>query len=108
MKPTPLKKKAQVSRTISDEHLQKYLALTTKALALVKKAPTPKPLQAQIIIDMVERYVSDASYFMQQGDIVRAFAAVNYAHGWLDTGATLGIFQVTDSTLFTVDDPEDK
>jgi hypothetical protein len=35
---------------------------------------------------------------------VNAFAALNYAHGWLDAGARLGLFDVDhDSTLFTVD-----
>ena len=38
------------------------------------------------------------------GDIVTAFAALNYAHGWLDAGARIGLFDVGhDSELFTVD-----
>ena len=39
----------------------------------------------------------------KKGNIVNAFAALNYAHGWLDAGARLGIFDVHDSKLFTVD-----
>ena len=35
---------------------------------------------------------------------VNAFAALNYAHGWLDSGARIGLFDVKDSRLFTVDD----
>ena len=43
--------------------------------------------------------------FKKKGDYVTAFAALNYAHGWLDAGARLGIFDVDgDSTLFTVDE----
>jgi hypothetical protein len=35
---------------------------------------------------------------------VTAFAALNYAHGWLDAGARLGLFDVgKDNVLFTVD-----
>jgi len=44
----------------------------------------------------------DAKYFEDKGDIVSAFAALNYAHGWLDAGARIGVFIVKDSRLFTV------
>jgi len=27
---------------------------------------------------------------------------LNYAHGWLDSGVRLGVFDVTDRDLFTV------
>jgi hypothetical protein len=53
---------------------------------------------------MIERYVSDAKHFFEKDDFVNAFAALNYAHGWLDAGARIGIFDVHDSRLFTVDD----
>ncbi len=34
---------------------------------------------------------------------MNAFAAVNYAHGWLDAGARLGVFDVgADDRLFTL------
>jgi hypothetical protein len=53
---------------------------------------------------MATRYYNDAEHFRQKGDIVTAFAALNYAHGWLDAGARLGLFDVDhDDTLFTVD-----
>ena len=53
---------------------------------------------------MVENYLSDAKYFEKKQDYVNAFAAINYAHGWLDAGARLGLFDVDhDNVLFTVD-----
>jgi uncharacterized protein len=53
---------------------------------------------------MASRYYEDAKFFEKKGDIVTAFAALNYAHGWLDAGARLGLFDVGhDSRLFTVD-----
>ena len=55
------------------------------------------------MLDMVERYVSDARHFEEKGDFVNAFAALAYAHGWLDAGARIGIFDVHDSRLFVVD-----
>ena len=60
--------------------------------------------QAKDFLDMAQRYHDDAHHFRKQGEIVTAFAALNYAHGWLDAGARIGLFKVNDSTLFTVDD----
>ena len=54
-------------------------------------------------LDMIKRYFSDAEHFYSKDDYVNAFAALNYAHGWLDACARIGIFDVHDSKLFTVD-----
>ncbi len=51
---------------------------------------------------MVSNYLSDAKYFEQKKDFVDAFAALNYAHGWIDSGVRLGIFDVKDDKLFTI------
>jgi len=51
---------------------------------------------------MASNYVSDAKHFEKKGDLVNAFAAINYAHGWIDSGVRLNIFDVKDSRLFTV------
>ncbi len=54
---------------------------------------------------MANRYYEDAKHFEKKGDKLTAFAALNYAHGWLDAGARLGLFDVGgDSELFTVDE----
>ena len=59
---------------------------------------------AEDFLDMAKRYYEDANHFEQKGDYVNAFAALNYAHGWLDAGARIGLFDVGhDSKLFTVD-----
>ena len=42
------------------------------------------------------------STFQKKGDFVNSFAALNYAHGWIDSGVRLGIFKVNDNKLFTV------
>ena len=48
-------------------------------------------------------YYADAKHFRECGDIVTAFAAVNYAHAWLDCGARIGLFDVDgDDVLFTL------
>ena len=54
-------------------------------------------------IDMIESYLSDARHCERKKDFVNAFAALNYAHGWLDAGARLGIFDVHDPGLFAQD-----
>ena len=51
---------------------------------------------------MVEAYLSDSKYFKARGEYVNSFACINYAHGWLDSGARLGIFKVKDTRLFIV------
>jgi len=85
---------------ITDEKLAKYFDITGRALKKAKKA---KP-EADVILDMANRYYQDAKHFRDKGEIVIAFAALNYAHGWLDAGARLGILDVEhDSELFTVD-----
>ncbi len=89
---------------ICKARLDKYRTITTKALSLAKKAINQeKKAQAQEIISMVEAYVGDAAYFEKQGNLVNAFAAINYAHGWLDCGARLGIFKVKNNKLFTIE-----
>ena len=88
---------------ITSEKLQKYRELTSKALEIAKKSVAKsKKRQAKEIIDMVSNYLSDSKYFETQGNYVDAFAALNYAHGWLDSGVRLGIFNVKDDKLFTV------
>jgi len=94
-------------KTINDKKLKKYFDVTGRAIKKVKintKTKINIKEAAEDFLDMAKRYYSDAEYFKKNGDYVTAFAALNYAHGWLDAGARLGIFDVNhDSTLFTVD-----
>jgi hypothetical protein len=88
---------------ITKEKILKYRQITEKALAIVKKSITKgKETQAKEIIEMVECYLSDSKHFEKNGDLINSFGAIYYAHGWLDCGARLKIFNVTDSSLFTV------
>jgi len=89
--------------TITKEKIEKYNKLTTKALEIAKSAIAKnKEKEAKEIILMVECYLSDANHFEKKNDYVNAFGCLNYAHGWLDSGARLKIFKVTDNKLFTV------
>ena len=92
-------------REISAEKLSRYFSLTGEALKLAKASGNRTDLRSERadFLDMIERYYADATHFEKKGDSVNAFAALNYAHGWLDAGARLGLFDVHDSKLFTVD-----
>jgi len=91
---------------ISEERLAKYLLITDKALKKLKIAvPERSYLRdlAEDFLDMAQSYSSDAKKFAKDGDLVNAFACINYAHGWLDCGARIGLFDVGgDDQLFTL------
>jgi len=93
--------------TITEQKIEKYFDVTGRALKKVKIVSSGKidfEKSAKDFLDMAQRYFDDAKHFREKGDIVTAFAALNYAHGWLDAGARLGLFDVGhDSELFTVD-----
>ena len=92
-----------VKKTVTKQRLEKYFDITSRALAKVKFTNKDKKA-AEEFFDMASRYFKDAKHFKEKGDWVTAFAALNYAHGWLDAGARYGLFDVGgDSELFTVD-----
>jgi hypothetical protein len=92
-----------MENTITKEKLKKYLSITEKALKIAKKHIIKgKEHYAREIIEMVSNYLSDSKHFQSKGDFVNAFAAINYAHGWLDSGVRLDVFNVKNSRLFTV------
>ena len=90
-------------KEVTQEKLDKYFSISESALEKVKeKIIGGKEKEAKEIIDMAFNYLSDARHFEKKGDFVNAFAALNYAHGWIDSGVRLNIFDVDDDKLFTV------
>lgn len=91
---------------VDDELLDRYLATTARALeALEISAPDRSfaKVLAEDFLKMARSYYDDALHFRDAGDKVNAFASVNYAHGWLDCGARIGLFDVGgDDQLFTL------
>lgn len=88
---------------ITDKKLKRYFSITKKALEIAKKhINKEKKEEAEIILDMSQRYYNDALWFKEKKDFVNSFAALNYAHGWLDTGSKLGIFNVKNNKLFVI------
>ena len=92
--------------TITPQKLEHNFFITKEALDKAKIAWDQSRLaDAKDFWDMAQRYFDDASYFLEKReDAVLACAALNYAHGWLDAGARIGLFKVRDSRLFTIDD----
>lgn len=93
-------------REIDDAKIDRYLDLTARAIEKVRVVAPERSFAARIaenFLDMARRYHADARHFRSKGDHVNAFATVNYAHGWLDAGARLGVFDVGgDDVLFTL------
>ena len=91
---------------ITEKRVDGYLAKTGTALSKLKISPPPRSFNRKLADDflqMASAYYSDAKHFREKGDFVNAFACVNYAHGWLDCGARIGLFDVGgDDQLFTL------
>jgi len=90
---------------VCDKRLDKYFDITGRALEKVKASErdSEREKEAKDFLDMAERYFSDAKHFREQGNYVLALAAVNYAHAWVDAGARIKLFKVSDSELFASD-----
>ncbi len=90
---------------ITKEKLEKYFDVTKRALE--KAETTIENLDIENarkdFLDMIQRYIKDAAHFKEKGEIVNSFAALNYAHGWLDAGARIGLWDVHDPELFAKD-----
>lgn len=88
---------------VSKKTLDKYRQISEKALGLAKaNIIKGKEQEAKEIIEMIKCYLSDSRHFEKQEDYVNSYGALNYAHGWLDAGARLKIFNVKDNKLFAV------
>jgi len=88
------------------ELVDKDISLTEQALAKAAIAvPARSHLRrvAEDFVGMARAYYEDAKHFRDKGELDKALANINYAHGWLDAGARLGLFDVGgDDRLFTL------
>lgn len=90
---------------VSPERVRKYLGITRKALNELKQVTPANSHNERIARDfltMASSYFTDAQHFYEKGNLVDSFACINYAHGWLDAGARLGLWDTGGSELFTV------
>ena len=42
------------------------------------------------MLKMASDYLEDAKYFLEKGDLLRAYGAINYSHAWIDAGVRIG------------------
>jgi len=92
-----------VGREITDEKLKRYFKITEEALKTLEVSIHEKSLLYRVAEDfltMARSYFEDAKYYYEKGDYVTAFAALNYAHGFIDAGVRLGVFRGEDDRLF--------
>lgn len=91
---------------ITDEKMGKYLDITSRARKKISIACPARSFDRRLAINFLERsesYFKEAVDLRREYDYVRAFAAVNYSHAWLDGGARIGLFDVEeDDVLFTL------
>jgi len=92
-------------KEVTIEKLDKGFEVAKRALQKAKESPENLNVDKARadFLDMIERYLSDAEHFRDKGDFLNAFGALNYAHGFLDAGARLGLWDVDDTELFAVD-----
>lgn len=95
-----------VEDRVSESRLQHYLELTRKARAKATPIhPTGSEQNKMLttLLRMADDYASDAAHFKENGDFVRAFGAINYAHAWIDAAVKLSLLDGHgDDELFTL------
>ena len=92
--------------TITEAKIDRYLDITRRALDKLRVVTPERSFSKRLaddFLNMATSYYNDAKHFRESGDFVTAFAAVNYAHGWIDCGARIGLWDVgQDDQLFTL------
>lgn len=91
--------------TVTKEKVEKYLKLTAEARA--KATPIAESQEDIRRLDsmmrMCDDYQADAKHFLESGDLVRSFGAINYAHAWIDAAVRIGLMDGhDDDRLFTL------
>ena len=96
----------EISDKVTKDKLLHYLDLTKRAREKATPIPDDGSIEAgqlKIMLRMADDYASDAKHFMDNGDYVRAFGAINYAHAWIDAGVKLRLLDGHgDDVLFTL------
>ena len=91
---------------VTEEKLNHYIDLTKRARAKatpIHEEGTEEAEKLAIMMRMADDYASDAQHFMNIGEYVRAFGAINYAHAWIDAGVKLMLLDGHgDDVLFTL------
>ena len=94
------------STTLSVARVESYLDITRRERATATQMVvegSPEAIHLAVMLRMADDYASDAGHFLANGDLVRAFGAINYAHAWIDAGVKIGWLDGHgDDVLFTL------
>ena len=91
--------------TVTKEKVEKYLELTAEARGKATTIAESEEDVARLdsMMRMCDDYQADAKHFLEKGDLVRAFGAINYAHAWIDAAVRIGLMDGHgDDRLFTL------
>lgn len=88
------------------ETVDRYLRINAEAVRKLRiSVPEDSYLftLAKDFMQMIKSYSDDAAHFKEKNELIKAVSALNYAHGWIDAGARIGLFDVGgDHRLFTL------
>lgn len=88
------------------EKVERYIGIEDEALRKLRIAVPENSLMGEFAknaMEMIQSYFSDAKHFRDRGDLLNAFASLNYSYGWIDCLVRLGVFDGgNDDRLFTL------
>ena len=84
--------------TVGEERVEKYLSMAREAL---EEASPSSGDKAEDLRALASSYVEDAEHWYDEGDLVLAYVALNFAHGLLDAGVRAEVFDAYNPELFT-------
>ncbi len=90
---------------ILSEKVKRYEELLRKALKAFEISVQINSHLRKVAEDYAEMagcYYDDGMHFMEEGDMVNALICFSYGHAWLDAGVKLGVYKVSDESLFTI------
>ncbi|MFO7968232.1 MAG: DUF357 domain-containing protein [Archaeoglobaceae archaeon] len=76
-----------------EEELQHETAKWLDRLKNEKERVEVLNSKGQEFMDNIEAYISDTGYFLDKGDLIRAFECVVWAWAWLEIGVEMELFQ---------------
>ncbi len=87
------------------DKVEKYIRIEGEALSKLKVSSPENSFLGEFALnamEMIKSYFSDAKHFQEKGDMINAFAALNYSYGWIDCLVRLGALDGgEDHRLFT-------
>lgn len=88
---------------VIDKKLIENLGIIKEILAKAKLAPENLNIMDSTkkeFMEIIEEHIDNAENFLKNDDFIKSFTSLSYAQGWLDAGAKVGIFDLSDLKLF--------